>query len=96
MKLVRDKIPKLYPQHSYRRATPTEWLVLLRLKLAEEVGELLSAPTEASLLEEIADVMEVVEALAVKYGWSLEGAVRPARDAKRLERGSFVEGWVLE
>jgi predicted house-cleaning noncanonical NTP pyrophosphatase (MazG superfamily) len=96
MKLVRDKIPGLYPQHTYRQATSAEGRLLLRLKLAEEVGELLSAATDEALLEELADVYEVLEALAADRGWSLEGAVRYARNAKRMARGGFTQGWVLE
>jgi predicted house-cleaning noncanonical NTP pyrophosphatase (MazG superfamily) len=96
MKLVRDRIPVLYPQHTYHLAGPAERSVMLRLKLAEEVGEVLSAPTDEALLEELADVYEVLETLAADRGWSLEGSVRAARDAKRAERGGFAEGWVLE
>lgn len=96
MKLVRDKVPKLYPGDGYRLARSWERDVFLRMKVAEEAGEVLSAVGEANLLEEVADLMEAVEALAAGHGWSIEGAVRAARDAKRLERGAFAEGWVLE
>jgi predicted house-cleaning noncanonical NTP pyrophosphatase (MazG superfamily) len=95
MKLVRDKIPELYPQHSYRKATPTERLMLLRLKLAEEVGEVLSAPDGQSVLEELADLSEVADALREAYGW-FEGHLAEEKTRKRAERGGFVVGWVLE
>lgn len=94
MKLVRDKIPELYPQHSYRRATPDETALLLRLKLAEEVGEALSAPDPESLLKELADVLEVIYEISDQHGVSLH-ELEILRRAKADERGRFGEGWVL-
>lgn len=95
MKLVRDKIAERHPQHEYQYARSWELETLLRLKLAEEAGEVIAARNEDELLEEIADLMEIVERLAVEHGWSLQGAVRAARDAKRTRLGGFSEGLVL-
>lgn len=97
MKLVRDRVPELYPQHDYHQAGPgsAELLVLLRLKLAEEVGEALSAPDRQSLVQELADVHEVLAALAKAEGISLT-ELNLARLCKGEERGWFDRGWVLE
>lgn len=94
MKLVRDLVPGLYPQHSYRRAGPEEGLLLLRLKLAEETGEALSAPDPEGLLKELADVLEVVYEIADRHGVSLH-ELEILRWAKADARGRFSEGWVL-
>lgn len=95
MKLVRDKVPRLFPEHSYRRADQAEVLLLLRLKLAEEIGEVLSAPTQAALAAELADIMDVVCTLAALSGIS-SGQLASLRREKREERGDLLEGWVLE
>lgn len=107
MKLVRDKIPELHAsgqltpradvdrdRQTFRRATPDEYRLLLRLKLAEEVGEVLSATNHGQLMVEIGDVIDVLQALQDHEG-------RTAHDSAlrliKLERfGGFTEGWVLE
>lgn len=95
VKLVRDKIPELYPQHTYRRADQAEMLLLLRVKLAEEVGEALSASTQQALAEELADVLDVVSSLAALSGIG-SSRLADLRGSKQAERGNFMDGWVLE
>jgi predicted house-cleaning noncanonical NTP pyrophosphatase (MazG superfamily) len=97
VKLVRDKIPELYPQHDYHQAGPAsdEYRLLLRLKLAEEVGEVLSAPTRHARVQELADVYEVLDALCRAEGVPAT-EVSVARLHKNMERGPFDRGWVLE
>lgn len=94
MKMVRDRIPELYPQHTYRPATPVETDLLLRLKLAEETGEALSAPTASALVHELADVLEVVYALARHSGVN-PSELDDVRRAKRGVHGAFWKCWVL-
>lgn len=95
MKLVRDKIPELFSQHSYHRARPLEKLQLLRLKLIEEAVELATAGPGDSFLEELADVAEVLATLVEAHGYTV-AEVSEARIAKAAKRGPFEEGWVLE
>lgn len=95
MKLVRDKIPELYPENDYRLANSWEMEAFLRLKVAEEAGEVVGARSDDELVEEIADLLEAVEALAHRRGISLEGTVRQVRDMKRVARGGFVTGYVM-
>lgn len=94
MKLVRDRIPELYPDGLYVRCDDETRKIMLKLKLAEEIGEVLSAVGAHGLAEELADVLEVVSALAHAYEISVErlGAVR---DDKNTARGGFSGGWVL-
>lgn len=93
--MVRDKIPELFPQHRYRKVLgPAERLELLRRKMAEELVELLSAPSGADFLEELADLMEVANSLREMYGWSAAD-LEAASSKKRAERGGFEDDWVM-
>jgi len=94
-KLVRDKIPEIIQatgkKFDVHYATKEELLPLLETKLDEEAFEYL----EAKNLEELADVMEVLFALANTLGYSEEDLINK-RNAKREERGGFEKGIVLE
>jgi predicted house-cleaning noncanonical NTP pyrophosphatase (MazG superfamily) len=105
MKLVRNKIPHLMDKgelrgnrdrpFTFRSPTgPRELEVLLLLKLAEEVGEVLSAPTRAERVSELGDLRDVIDAIEDRL--NLTDVERAARDAKRGRLGGFALGWVLE
>ena len=66
----------------------TAYRAALLDKLVEEAEELRDAPTEA-LLEEAADVYEVLLAIGVSQGWTSEQVARCAEE-KRAERGGFA------
>lgn len=89
-KLVRDKIPQIIratgQEPLLRIAGRQEYQDLLRRKLTEEVEEFM-ASGEA---EELADVLEVVLALAGELGVDA-GRLEALRAAKAMERGSFNE-----
>ena len=72
MKLVRDNIPAICKENGQTPETRIldniEYTSELRKKLKEEVDEYLSS-TE---LEELADIVEVIDALAENQGSSLE------------------------
>lgn len=94
MKLVRDKIPELFPDAgSYLRAHSTELDMFLFAKAVEELSEVMQAEPE-ELAGEIADLVEVLVAIAQRAGVTPED-IGAARAAKRAERGLFREGWVL-
>src|SRR5690349_17637751 len=95
-KLVRDRMPEIIRAKGevpiVYQAEPDEYRRRLRDKLVEEVGEFLDegeGEREAAL-EELADVLEVVHALAVELGSSAEEVER-IRSAKAAERGAFAE-----
>lgn len=94
-KLVRDRIPEIIEASGkravVRTATEEEYLERLRAKLTEEVDEYLASGD----VEELADIVEVVAALARYSGSSLEGVLELAA-AKRAERGGFERHVVLE
>ncbi len=96
-KLVRDRIPEIVRKAGktpYTRiASDAELRALLESKLQEETDELLSSPP-TKRAEELADILEVVHALARLEGLTLE-ALEALRARKAAERGGFEEKLVL-
>ena len=90
MKLVRDKIPEIMRAAGQRAvvhtADPVEFPVLLRQKLTEEVDEFLISQDA----EELADILEVLYALAGCLGLDAAG-LEALREAKAELRGGFAE-----
>ncbi len=89
-KLVRDKIPEII-EESGRKAKiryldNEEFYEALKVKLLEEMTEFL----ESDRREEIADVLEVLDAIlkAKGIGWD---EIRQLQDEKRYARGGFEE-----
>ncbi len=77
---------------------PEETLERLKDKLLEESQEVFEAYTKedkSELKEEIADVIEVIDAILFHNKINLEEVLQ-IRDAKRLKRGGFEKGIFLE
>lgn len=98
-KLVRDLIPEIIKSSGKVPVTclvsGPDLIEALRVKAKEEVDELYEA-THQHLLEEIADVYEVLRALVVSenHTWS---EIEEIANAKREERGGFMDGlWLIE
>ena len=93
-KLIRDRLPAIMRaqglQDFDRRLNDAEFIAALKDKLLEEAQEVGAATSLADLIDELADVMEVVAALADASGVPLQ-AVEERRQAKRAERGGFAE-----
>ena len=94
-KLVRDGIPKILEKKrkifSYRIATEEEYPEYLKKKLQEEVDEFLESPC----IEELADIAEVLEHLALVVGDN-SGQLGVAMRYKSYKRGRFRKGYILE
>lgn len=94
-KLVRDKIPKIIKESGRKAVThilpEDEYLIALETKLNEEVAEYQADKN----LEEMADVLEVLQAICVTRGYSLE-ELEAMREKKANERGGFAEKIFLE
>ncbi len=92
-KLVRDKIPEILDakgvQYEKRTASPEEYKAELIKKLAEEIKEF----EEAGSPEELADVIEVVEALKRLPEFS---EVEKIRIQKLEDRGGFDQKIILK
>jgi predicted house-cleaning noncanonical NTP pyrophosphatase (MazG superfamily) len=98
-KLVREGIPRMLTEagveFGWRRARPDEIDALLMEKLREEVEELAAAGPPESHLDELADVYEVLTAIAARRGMTAE-MLETARANKARRRGGFEAGTVLE
>ena len=90
-KLVRDRIPEIIRNSSNRCETTilsnSEYIEALRNKLVEEAKEAATASPE-ELAQELADVMEVMDALMTATGIEPE-KVREIQKEKRSGRGGF-------
>lgn len=94
-KLVRDKIPELIraagQEPVFRIADRRQYKLLLQQKMWEEVEEFITSGKN----EELADILEVVKALATEQGMSWNELVA-LTDKKALQRGGFGDRVVLE
>lgn len=94
-KLVRDLIPKIIEADGkaceFDIVTGENLYPLLEEKLKEETNEFL----EDKNLEELADIMEVLFALAENLGYS-EDDLLNKRIEKKDARGGFKDGIVLK
>ncbi|MEV6985600.1 nucleoside triphosphate pyrophosphohydrolase [Sphaerisporangium sp. NPDC051017] len=90
-KLVRDRIPDIIEAEGctaeVRVLDESELVPALTAKLAEEAEELRQAEP-ADRLGELADIYEVMAALAETLGFS-ERQIQEAASHKRAERGGF-------
>lgn len=94
-KLVRDKIPEIIQNADKTCVThimsDDEYIASLDMKLQEEVAEYL----EDKNLEELADVVEVLRAICIARGYTLE-ELEKMRAKKADERGGFEKRIYLE
>jgi predicted house-cleaning noncanonical NTP pyrophosphatase (MazG superfamily) len=94
-KLVRDRIPDIIrakgEEAVARVADAEEYRRRLAEKLVEEAAEFAKDQT----VEELADTLEVLEAICADRGIAM-GEVRAAQRKKRAERGGFAGRVILE
>lgn len=92
-KLVRDRIPEII-READGREVPTrilddaEFEEALRKKAIEEATELAEVDSDTHLLEEVADVEEIIDELLRLRGLTRE-QVRTIQEEKRQKRGGF-------
>lgn len=98
-KLVRDNIPDIIRDDNEtpvtRILTDAEYERELYRKLAEECKEVYRAEDNDETCKELADVLEVIIAIANVKGKSLEDIIKLAED-KRNKRGDFSKKIYLE
>lgn len=94
-KLVRDKIPEILRMRGISPAThiadEAEYWEKLKDKLMEEVGEFMKDAN----IEELADIMEVLDAIMVHRNFDKAG-LEKARAKKTDERGAFTKRIILD
>ncbi|MFS0840295.1 phosphoribosyl-ATP pyrophosphohydrolase [Paenibacillus sp. 1P03SA] len=91
-KLVRDRIPAIIRENGQSCRTRVlgerEYGLELRRKLGEEWNEYLEAGDDAHAVEELADLLELLHALADVHGTSPE-ELEAVRRRKADKRGGF-------
>lgn len=94
-KLVRDRIPEIINQAGESPEVtvlaPEDLRTALMDKLLEEAQELRDSDASGRV-EEMADVMEVIEALLAHFD---REQVAQVQSRKRMERGGFEKGYFL-
>ena len=85
-KLVRDNIPSFCENPVTKILDNEDYTAALKQKLKEEVGEYLQDNT----IEELADIIEVIEALAENQGSSLR-EVMEFKQRKQSKNGAFKD-----
>jgi predicted house-cleaning noncanonical NTP pyrophosphatase (MazG superfamily) len=90
-KLVRDRIPDIIQGHGHSAVTRVladeDYRAALLAKLVEEAEEAHGADAD-SLPSELADVLEVVQALVTELGMTWDELLA-LTDQKRADRGGF-------
>lgn len=99
-KLVRDKIPDIIRENdgfepNTRVLNEEEYQAALGEKVLEEAAELKAARTRQERLVEMADLREVIAAIAAQDGIS-EDEIEHLRKVRREERGGFEDRIYLE
>ena len=98
-KLVRDNIPEIIISNGGKPITRTlsdeEYKLELEKKLYEEYNEIISANNPQDRIEELADMIEVISALASLENKDLDNVISVAK-IKRMKRGGFEKKIFLE
>lgn len=98
-KLIRDNIPEKIAKKGSRCETrvldDAEYEQELFKKIAEEGSGVVSATTRAELIEELADVQDVIDEIKRLKGITAE-EVRAAQSAAREKKGGFEKRLFLE
>ena len=97
-KLVRDKIPQIVEENGgiafSRILNDEEYRIELEKKLLEEYNEVLSSSGK-DRIEELADMLEIIKALAKLENSSLDEVIEKSNE-KVLTRGAFDNKVFLE
>jgi predicted house-cleaning noncanonical NTP pyrophosphatase (MazG superfamily) len=93
-KLVRDIIPEIIENteknFSTRILDTEEYKKELKKKSFEELNEYVNTQNDNDAIEELADLLEIIHALAECHGASIE-TVEKVRKEKAEKRGGFKE-----
>jgi predicted house-cleaning noncanonical NTP pyrophosphatase (MazG superfamily) len=93
-KLVRDRIPEIIEKtgkkFTNRILDNEEYIKELKTKSFEELNEYINAENDNDAVEELADLLEIIHALAECHGANIE-QVEQVRQEKAAKRGGFKE-----
>lgn len=98
-KLVRDNIPQIMEKNGEIAVTrilnDDEYRKELYKKLLEEANEVITAENSNDTLEEVADVLEILRAIAELENQNIDKIIEIANDKKK-KRGGFEKRIFLE
>lgn len=98
-KLVRDKIPEILGNlgvvMDQKTVSMDAILGPLKCKLQEECAEVMEAKTQQELIEELADVIEVVQSIARTQNIPMT-EIKKVADTKNQKKGSFKNNIYIE
>lgn len=98
-KLVRDAIPQIIEEKwescVFRVASDEEYQRFILEKLVEESEEVKHSWTIEAMKQELADVLEVYDAVLTSYGLSHDEILR-IKEEKKKKRGGFDRWIILE
>lgn len=98
-KLVRDKIPEIIENNGeipiIRKLDDEEFKLELKRKLLEEYNEVIKAQTADELLEELADMLEIIATISQLENSNLSSVISIMNE-KRQKRGGFSKKLFLE
>ena len=98
-KLIRDRIPEIIKKDNtipkISILDDERYKIALKEKLVEEAKELLEAKTDKEILNELSDVLQLIESLALNNNTTIE-EVEKQRKKKKIERGGFEKKLFLE
>lgn len=93
-KLVRDKIIQIMESHGSKlysfQLNDQDFNKQLKIKLQEEAAEVQRTQTSQELIEELADVLEIVHALAKLHNINNQDLMK-AQEQKRKEKGGYSD-----
>jgi predicted house-cleaning noncanonical NTP pyrophosphatase (MazG superfamily) len=93
-KLVRDRIPEVIEstgkKFTSRILNNEEYITELKKKTYEELDEYMKTKNSEDAIEELADLLELMHALAEYHGSSIE-KLEEVRKEKAEKRGGFKE-----
>jgi predicted house-cleaning noncanonical NTP pyrophosphatase (MazG superfamily) len=97
-KLVRDRIPEILAAKGLkaqtRVLTDDEYIKYLLKKMVEESTELLSSLEKGNMEEELADVLELIDAIVKFKVWKMEDIITIQKE-KRQKNGGFEKKILL-
>ena len=98
-KLVRDKIPEIISSSDKKCVveilSKDDYATQLDLKLIEECTEVINSKSSDHKIEELADVLEVVYAIAENMGFGTDH-LETVRINKKLKNGGFNSRFFLK
>ena len=98
-KLVRDRVPEIIRANGAvphgRIISGDEYAAALKEKLSEECEEIKGAGSPDTVLDEAADILEVIDAIARQHDLTFWQVVEQ-KMIKQKERGSFEGRFFLE